>query len=339
MTSLSATNLDFAFTACASDIDALFERCHTAAPNYKVAHEELAAALRAAAEKYLAPHAEAVSTEELKQFLSELQVTDLFLALACAKGNEHAWWDFDAGYRRYIERIARHLASAETDAEEVIDVVYTELYGTRLVEGVRQSKFTTYSGRGSLHGWLRVIVWHAIVDAHRARHDEISIDDWSESGGEAETRPGWNASLRQSEGAILDRIGRDRYKKLAAEALDASFTVLENHEKLLLLYYHVENMKLREIARLVEDEKSPLRHWFQRQSKRRVAVPDSRVHESTVMRWLEKVYEKVLTHFRTQLSQQGSLRADEISLCMEIASEDLATERISEHLIRKSSDG
>ncbi|MEJ7618180.1 MAG: hypothetical protein WKF30_14725 [Pyrinomonadaceae bacterium] len=64
------------------------------------------------------------------------------------EGRRAAWWDFDAGYRRYIERIARHLASAETQADEVIDLVYTELYGTRLVEGVRQSKFTTYMGRG-----------------------------------------------------------------------------------------------------------------------------------------------------------------------------------------------
>ena len=41
-------------------------------------------------------------------------------------------YPFDQSYRRYIERIARHLASVELDAEEVIDSVYVELYGTRI---------------------------------------------------------------------------------------------------------------------------------------------------------------------------------------------------------------
>ncbi|HVG39767.1 MAG TPA: hypothetical protein VM870_10790 [Pyrinomonadaceae bacterium] len=336
---MPGTSLESMFAAVVTDVDALFERCHSAAPNYKVTREEFTGAVRGAAEKYLGSRADELTIGELRQFANELQTTDLYLALACAKGDERAWWDFDARYRRYIERIARHLASAETDAEEVIDVVYTELYGTRLVEGVRQSKFTTYSGRGSLHGWLRVIVWHAIVDAHRARHDEISIDDWSESGGEAETRPGWTASAGHSEHTILDGMARERYRKLAAGALDAAFAELEDHEKLLLLYYHVENMKLREIARLVEDTNSPLRMWFQRQSKRRLAVPDSRVHESTVMRWLEKVYGKVSARFRSRLVEEGALRAEEIELCMDIASEDLASERISNHLLQNSSEG
>lgn len=334
MTSPSLAQLELALSDCTDDISSLYARCTEAAPNYGISPEDFRAALRMAVDKYLFDHTNgtAPTAEQIRQFLGELQVTDLYLALACARGNEHAWWDFDQGYRRYIERIARHLASVETDAEEVIDSVYVELYGTRVVGDVRQSKFATYTGRGTLKGWLRTVVWHAVIDMHRARHDEISIDDWSESGGETHDRPGWRAEALGGEGAMLDRIARERFQAATVAALDASFATLDDHEKLLLLYYHVENLKLREIARLVEEPASPLRRWFQRQSKRRVNVPESRVHESTVMRWLEKVYGKILDRFRTHLVEKDGLTPAEIEMCVEMATEDLATEDVRRHL-------
>lgn len=321
-------------------MNALYARCTEAAPNYGVSAEDFRTALRMAADKYLVDQVSgaAPTADEVRQFLGELQTTDLFLALACAHGNEHAWWDFDQGYRRYIERIARHLASVETAAEEVIDSVYVELYGTRVVADVRQSKFATYSGRGTLKGWLRTVVWHAVIDLHRARHDEISVDDWSESGGEIHDRPGWRAEARGGEGAMLDRIARERFQAATVAALDVSFATLDDHEKLLLLYYHVENLKLREIARLVEEPASPLRRWFQRQSKQRSKAPSSRVHESTVMRWLEKVYGKILDRFRTELVEKDGLTPAEIELCVEMATEDLASEDVRRHLTDTSQD-
>ncbi len=341
MTSPSLAQLELALSDCTVDISSLYARCTEAAPNYGVALEDFKAALRMAVDKYLFDHTNgtAPSADQIRQFLGELQVTDLYLALACARGNEHAWWDFDEGYRRYIERIARHLSSIETDAEEVIDSVYVELYGTRVVADVRQSKFATYSGRGTLKGWLRTVVWHAVIDMHRARHDEISIDDWSESGGETHDRPGWRAEALGGEGVMLDRIARERFQAATVTALDASFATLDDHEKLLLLYYHVENLKLREIARLVEEPASPLRRWFQRQSKRRTNVPESRVHESTVMRWLEKVYSKILDRFRTQLVEKEGLTPAEIEMCVEMATEDLATEDVRRHLMDAPADG
>lgn len=337
---MAFAKLEGALLDCAADIDALYARCNEAAPNYGILPEDFRLAVRGAIDKYLVDHANgsAPSPDQIRQFLGELQVMDLYLALACARGNEHAWWEFDQNYRRYIERIARHLASVEMDAEEVIDSVYVELYGTRVVGDVRQSKFATYTGRGTLRGWLRTVVWHAVIDMHRARHDEISIDDWSESGGEAHDRPGWRAEARGGEGAMVDRIARERYAAATVSALDASLATLDDHEKLLLLYYHVEGLKLREIARLVEEPASPLRRWFQRQSKRRSSAPDSRVHESTIMRWLEKVYGKVLNRFRAELEKKGGLSSEEIEMCIEMATEDLAPEDVRRHLTDVSNE-
>lgn len=332
--------LDGVLQDCQPDMDALYARSVEVAPNYGVSLEDWRASLRGAIEKYLVDQANgnAPSIIQVREFLTELQAQDLYLAMGCAQGNEHAWWEFDQSYRPYIQRIARHLASVELDAEEVIDSVYVELYGTRVVENTRLSKFATYTGRGTLRGWLRTVVWHAVIDLHRARHDEISIDDWSESGGETHDRPGWRAEARGGESAMVDRITRERYKEATVAALDASLATLDDHEKLLLLYYHVEGLKLREIARLVEEPQSPLRRWFQRQSKRRTVAPDARVHESTIMRWLEKVYSKALARFREELEEKGGLSSEEIDVCIGMATEDLATEDVRRHLMDTEGD-
>lgn len=336
MTTSSQTKFEDALNDCVADIDALYARCAEAAPNYGGTQTEFRVAVRAAIEKYLLGPAKdeaPPSVAEIRRFLAELQVDDLYLALACARGNEHAWWVFDGEYRRYIERIAHHLASAETDAEEVLDFVYVELYGTRVVGGVRQSKFATYTGRGTLRGWLRTVVWHAVIDLHRASHDEITIDDWSQGGGETQDRPGWRAEAHGGEEAMVAHLAHERYADVTAAALDYALAALDDHEKLLLLYYHVDGLKLREIARLVQEPASPLRSWFQRQSKRRTTLPESRVHESTVMRWLEKVYAKVLESFRRELENKSGLSDAEIEMCLELATKDLATEDASRNLM------
>src|SRR6185503_8598766 len=107
---------------------------------------------------------------------------------------------------------------------------------------------------------------------------------------------------------------------------------LEPHEKLLLLYYHAHGMKLREIAALVQDESSPLRGWFQRKSAAREKDPATRIHESTVMRWLEKSYAKVLDIFQSELKAKHGLKAEEVEICMDLAQQDLTGRNIYQNL-------
>src|SRR2546430_14791556 len=68
---------------------------------------------------------------------------------------------------------------------------------------------------------------------------------------------------------------------------------------------------------------SPIRRWFQRREKRGGKAESGRVHESTVMRWLEKAYRKVSDHFQTCLGKKHGLTAEEIEICRDLAQEDL----------------
>ncbi len=303
----------------------IYTRCCENAPNFGVSADAFQASLDKTVDKYLvAASAEAVSEIDVREFLGQILADDLFMAIACAAGNERAWWEFDQQHRSYMERVARHLAKTEIDGQEVIDSVYVELYGTRVVDGVRVSKFATYSGRGSIRGWLRTIIWHSVIDLHRASHDEVSLDEMTETIGEGATHANFAAPSKGGEDAMMDELAINRYRNATVTSLNNAFSTLDDHERLLLMYYHVDNLKLREISRLVENETSPLRGWFQRKSATRDKQPGSKIHESTVMRWLEKCYAKVLQLFRDELINIHKLNKEEIEICLGLATKDLA---------------
>lgn len=314
-------------------IDLIYARCVENAPNFGVTSESFTNSLSKTIDKYLSAAPEdQPDTGDVDSLLAQVQADDLFLALACANGNERAWWEFDQQHRSYVERVARHLAKTEVDAQDVIDQVYVELYGTKIVDGERVSKFATYSGRGSLRGWLRTVIWHSLVDLHRASHDEVSLDEMTENVGEGLAHASFAEAAPGGEDEMIDHLARERYRKVTVSALESAFSSLEDHEKLLLLFYHVENLKLREIARLVENEASPLRGWFQRKSQSRNENPAGRIHESTIMRWLEKSYARVLQLFKAELADKGGLNRDEVDICLNLATQDLAGNNLFKNL-------
>jgi RNA polymerase sigma-70 factor len=329
--SSSGPNIDMLLKSADAEIDAIFARCAENAPNFGVRKECFVDSLRRTVEKHLQPGgSQPLTSADVSGLLKQIQADDLFMAIACARGSERAWWEFDQQHRSYMERVTRHLAKTDVDAQEVIDQVYVELYGTKVVDGERQSKFATYSGRGSLRGWLRTVIWHSIVDLHRAGHDEVSLDELTENLGEGAAHAGFAEQPVGGEDAAIDQLTRDRYRGATLSAIQTAFSSLDPHEKLLLLYYHAEGMKLREIAKLLENETSPLRGWFQRRAASREL--SGRIHESTIMRWLEKCYTKVLGSFRSELVEKHHLNAEEVEICMELAIRDLSGRSIYQDL-------
>lgn len=312
-------------------VELIYARCHENAPNFGVPLNSFKYSITKTIAKYAGSN-EAADPADVDGLLNQIQADDLFMAIACANGNERAWWEFDQNHRSYVERVARHLAKTEVDAQEVIDQVYVELYGTKIVDGERVSKFATYSGRGSLRGWLRTVIWHSLVDLHRASHDEVSLDEMTENVGEGMAHASFAEAAPGGEDEMMEHLARERYRKATVSAIESAFASLDDHEKLLLLFYHVENLKLREIARLVENEDSPLRGWFQRKSQTRNDNPAGRIHESTIMRWLEKSYARVLQLFRAELAEKSGLKRDEIEICIGLATQDLAGNNLFKNL-------
>src|SRR5260221_4760041 len=113
-------------------------------------------------------HATAATSEtEIRTFLISLRIDELALARACAAGNNSAWEIFMTRYREKLHLCALRVAREDSAARDLADSLYADLYGTNSREGQRGSKLSSYTGRGSLEGWLRTVLAQEYVNLYR----------------------------------------------------------------------------------------------------------------------------------------------------------------------------
>ena len=119
---------------------------------------------------------------QLRAFFLSLRVDELALARACAAGNNSAWEIFLTRYREKLYLSALRIAREDSAARELADTLYADLYGTITRDGQRVSKLASYSGRGSLEGWLRTVLAQEYVNRYRRTKRLVSLDEESEEG-------------------------------------------------------------------------------------------------------------------------------------------------------------
>jgi RNA polymerase sigma-70 factor (ECF subfamily) len=109
-------------------------------------------------------------------FLRGLRLPELALAHACALGREAAWQRFLGLYRAPLTQAAIAIAGSATLGHDLADSVYAELYGLKQDGAGRRSPLSSYTGRGSLLGWLRATLAQRHVDHHRRTRRETPLD-------------------------------------------------------------------------------------------------------------------------------------------------------------------
>ena len=208
----------------------------------------------------------AATPDETRKFLETLRVDELVLTRACAAGHNAAWDKFLNRYRATLYSAAHQIAHDETNARELADSLYAELYGISETGTARVCKLLYFSGRGSLEGWLRTVVAQEYVNRYRRTRRETSLDGAVEEGKQFPAAPSPPPPL--ADGRI-------------DEAIAAEISALEDEERLLLASYYLDGRKLAEIGRML------------------------RVHESTISRKLEKTTATVRKRIRKRLIDQG----------------------------------
>jgi RNA polymerase sigma-70 factor (ECF subfamily) len=140
--------------------------------------EEFSAALAAVGAKFNhgLPPAALPDSAQKAAFFHSLHLPELALAHACALGREVAWQRFLGLYRASLTQAAIAMTGSATLGHDLAESLYAELYGLRQVDGVRRSPLASYSGRGSLLGWLRTTLAQRHVDHHRRTHREAPLD-------------------------------------------------------------------------------------------------------------------------------------------------------------------
>ena len=210
-----------------------------------------------------------VGQSEARTFLLTLRVEELGLARACAAGNNSAWELFLVRYREKLYQSALRVAREESAARDLADSLYAELYGTNLRDGERVSKLASFTGRGSLEGWLRTVLAQEFVNRYRRTKRLVSLDEENEDGEQfaaAEPEPVRSADTRLE------------------SATDAALAALANEDRLVLAAYYLNGHTLAEVARMLG------------------------VHESTISRRVDKLAKTLRKKILAGMMQQGMTR-------------------------------
>lgn len=224
--------------------------------------------------------------QDLTPYLDSLQVEDLALAASCERGNQVAWVDFLGRFRQTLLASARALVRDEARARETADALYAELYGLEERDGQRRSLFQYFHGRSSLATWLRAVVARSVVDGYRASRRSAAMRERVEKEGEIG---------RTAIAETIDEPERDRYLALLRTSLVKEISQLERRDRLRLAYYHVQQLTLAEVGRLLSE------------------------HESTVSRRLEQTRKALRKGIERSLRREHRLATDQIHACYEAA--------------------
>jgi RNA polymerase sigma-70 factor (ECF subfamily) len=234
--------------------------------NVGVTPESLAAILGEVAVKYLPA---AATHGEARAFLLTLRVEELALARACAAGHNLAWEIFLTRYREKLYQSALRIAREDSAARDLADTLYAELYGTTTREGERVSKLASFTGRGSLEGWLRTVLAQEFVNRYRRTRRLVSLDEEGEEGSQfAAPEP---APIASPDSRL-------------ESATDAALAALSSEERMVLSAYFLDGRTLAEIARLLG------------------------VHESTISRKVDRLAKSLRKKILANMMQQGMAR-------------------------------
>jgi RNA polymerase sigma-70 factor, ECF subfamily len=215
------------------------------------------------ARKYLPAEA---AHHDLSELYASLRAEELALARACAVGHEHAWEVFLTRYREKLYDIAGYITKENSSARELADSIYAELYGTTTRDGQRTSKLASYTGRGSLEGWLRTVMVQEHVNRYRRQRRLVSLDEETEDGAQFATREPEPAI------AIDPRV---------EAAIDEVLAALPAEDRFVLASYFLDERTLADIARVLG------------------------VHESTISRKVDKLAKSLRKQILAALGRRG----------------------------------
>jgi RNA polymerase sigma-70 factor (ECF subfamily) len=222
--------------------------------------------LREIARKYLPADA---AHHDLREFYNTLRTEELALARACAAGHERAWELFLTRYREKLYDIAGYITKESSAARELADSIYAELYGTTTRDGQRTSKLSSYTGRGSLEGWLRTVMLQEHVNRYRRQRRLVSLDEETEEGVQFAT------AAPEAAIAVDSRV---------EAATDEVLLALPPEDRFVLASYFLDQRTLADIARTLG------------------------VHESTISRKLDKLAKSLRKQILAALGRRGMSR-------------------------------
>lgn len=196
--------------------------------------------------------------------LEQIEIADLYLAMACARGQTAALRMFETEYGRDLDRAIAKSPTLGLSAAEFRQLVFDRLFVSEEQSAPRIARFT---GRGSLKAWVRVMTSRFIIDLSRRRARPTTTDD------------GLAEKLGADDDTEVDYL-RHAYGPALGAAFEQAVTELSVRQRNLLRQRYLHEVPADTLARMYA------------------------VHRSTVFAWLDKARADLLEHVRRILAQR-----------------------------------
>lgn len=218
--------------------------------------------------------------------LRSLRAGDLYLACACAAGEDRALALFEAEYGRDIDLAIARSGNVNLGKDEFRQLLRDKLFVAR---GDRPPKIADYAGSGDLRSWVRVTAVRMVVDIvrHKSAGKEISVE--SDMLG---------AMPSPNEDPELDYIQRV-YKNEFKQSLHTAFGMLTPRERNLLRHQVIHGLNIDQVGAIY------------------------RVHRTTAFRWIEKARKSLLRETRAALMSRLRVGTGELHSIMRVVQGDL----------------
>jgi RNA polymerase sigma-70 factor (ECF subfamily) len=205
------------------------------AETVQLSRSEFEAKLAALGSKrnYGLPNEAVPKAVDVASFFRALHLPDLALAHACALGREVAWERFLTLYRKPLTEAAIAIAGSATLGHDLADSLHSQLFGLTERDGQRRSPLDSYSGRGTLMGWLRTTLAQRHIDHYRHTRRESPL--------EAQDPPAPPADATPSP-LIVQKL---------QIAIEDTLQALSAENRFLLSSYFLDQRTLHQIAQLL----------------------------------------------------------------------------------------
>jgi RNA polymerase sigma-70 factor (ECF subfamily) len=215
-----------------------------------------------------------VGDVSLARNLDALHTDDLYLACACADGDPAALAAFEAHCGPVIER-----AIATTGAAVAVRADLAQIVRQRLLvapAGGGPARVATYSARGSLSAWVRVVATREAARMRARINREVAADD--------DELEQLIAGDDNPEIGYLKRLYRGEFKR----AFQAAVAALDDRARLVLRQHTLDRLGI--------DRLAALHH----------------VHRATAARWVESARAAVQAFTERELIQRLQLSRTEL---------------------------
>lgn len=186
------------------------------------------------------------------QWLDHVHPEDLWLALACGRGERRAILGFEERYRADLEKLAARYQGPRASAEELRQALRERLF---VGEEGRAPRIQEYSGQGYLQNWLRVTGARLFIDQLRSTKaqgaERVGVEDRLLEAADTGADP------------ELDFLKRE-YRARFREAFGAAVRGLSSEDRTLLRQHLIAGLTLEQLGKLYGAHLSTISRRIQR---------------------------------------------------------------------------